>query len=406
MVERREGTRLGYPPEKRLADSPVVLFTNSTIMGGMEEHVLQVGRGLVQRGIRVGVVCSTRAAIQPLRDALAQAGVAVRPLAETGGSPRRVADRFRDLISAFSDYRGGVLHVHSTGYRGADLVVVAARVARLGAVVRTMHLPPVPPIPVSDRVLTPLRDRLLDRIICVSEQTRAEHVRLLGRDPRKCVVIHNGVDLSQFAPVSASEGARVLQDLGLDPATPLVGTVSRLGEHRKGIAHFVEMAARVAASQPTARFLIVGDGSLRSDLERQASTLGVGDKVVFLGERKDVARLLAAMRVFVNPSLWEAGPYTVLEAAAMLVPVVSTPVGLVPEVIRQDGCEGRMVPIGDSAALTRAVLELLSDEPAARKMAERARARVVEMFSVDRMVDRLVEVYRDVLTVRWTTGRR
>jgi glycosyltransferase involved in cell wall biosynthesis len=102
------------------------------------------------------------------------------------------------------------------------------------------------------------------------------------------------------------------------------------------------------------------------------------------------------MRVFVNPSLWEAGPYTVLEAAAMRVPIVSTPVGFVPEVIQTDGCEGRLVPLEDSAALTRAVLDVLSDPAGALRMAEMAYARVTVEFSVDQMVDRLVQVYRDV----------
>ena len=100
------------------------------------------------------------------------------------------------------------------------------------------------------------------------------------------------------------------------------------------------------------------------------------------------------MRVFVNPSWWEAGPYTVLEAAAMCVPVVSTPVGLVPEVIQTDRREGRLVPIGDATALASAVADVLADQAAAERMAVRARERVMARFSVEHMVDRLIETYR------------
>jgi glycosyltransferase involved in cell wall biosynthesis len=376
-------------------DRPVVLFTNSTIMGGMEEHVLQVGRGLVQRGIRVGIICSTRPAIQPLRDALREAGAEVHALPESGGSVSGVWQRFSDLVRTFRAYPGCVLHVHSTGYRGADLVILTARFAGSTAVVRTMHLPPVPPIPPIERILTPLRDRLLARIICVAEQNRIEHVQLLNRDPRRCIVVHNGIDLQQFASVDSTIGL-VLRELGLDSTSPVIGTVSRLGELRKGMAYFVEMAAGVAAAVPSARFLVVGEGELRPHLEQQAANLGISDKIIFTGGRQDVPRLLAAMRVFVNPSLWEAGPYTVLEAAAMRVPIVSTPVGFVPEVIQTDGCEGRLVPLEDSAALTRAVLDVLSDPAGALRMVEMAYARVTVEFSVDQMVDRLVQVYRDV----------
>lgn len=381
-------------PNGPLVHSPVVLFTNSTIMGGMEEHVLQVGRGLAERGIRVGVICSTRPAIQPLRDALQAAHVEVRALAESGGSPASIVHRFTDLVKTFRLYPRCVLHLHSTGYRGGDLVVLAARTAGARAVVRTMHLPPVAPVPVVDRLLTPIRDRLLARVICVAEQNRVDHVRLLGRDPQRCMVIHNGIDLERFAAVYPSQV--VLESLGLEADTPLVGTVSRLGEIRKGIAYFIEMAAGVARVVPRARFLVVGEGELRPQLERQAADLGIGDKVIFTGERQDIPHLLAAMRVFVNPSLWEAGPYTVLEAAAARVPIVSTPVGFVPEVIQQDGCQGRLVPLGDSAALTRAVLDVLSEPSTARRAADLAYARVFEEFSVERMIDRLIEVYRNV----------
>jgi glycosyltransferase involved in cell wall biosynthesis len=366
--------------------SPIVLFTNSTIMGGMEEHVLQLGAGLVQRGLRVGVICSTRPAIEPLRDALRDAGVEVHALAERGGSPVGVWQRFGSLVRILRDYQGCVLHVHSTGYRGADLVVLAGRVAGVQASIRTMHLPPVPPIPLTDRILTPVRDRLLARIICVAEQNRTEHIHQLGRDPKRCSVVHNGIDFQRFAAV----------DRSTKPSSPVVGTVSRLAEFRKGISYFLAMAALVAKVRPDVRFLVVGDGELLPDLQEQARKFGIADAVVFTGERRDVPSLLATMRVFVNPSLWEAGPYTVLEAAAMRVPIVSTPVGFVPEIIRSDGCEGRLVPPADPVALARAVLETLSDDSGAQRMADRAYARIAVEFSMDRMVDRLAELYDEV----------
>jgi glycosyltransferase involved in cell wall biosynthesis len=151
----------------------------------------------------------------------------------------------------------------------------------------------------------------------------------------------------------------------------------------------------VAQAHPTARFLIVGDGPLRPALEREAEELGIGDQVVFTGERQDIPRLLAAMRVFVMPSLWEGGPYTVLEAMAMAKPVVATPVGLVPDAV-EDHSTGLLAPIADSAALARGVLELLGDELLAARLAQRGRERVVARFSLEAMIDGVVEVYREV----------
>src|SRR4051812_34557233 len=102
---------------------PVVLFTNSMLMGGMEEHVLQLGRTLVQRGARVGVICSLHEEIRPLREALVAAGVTVHAIPESGGSPSGVGRRLAELMRTLGEYRGGVLHLHFTGFRGGDLVV-------------------------------------------------------------------------------------------------------------------------------------------------------------------------------------------------------------------------------------------------------------------------------------------
>jgi glycosyltransferase involved in cell wall biosynthesis len=183
--------------------------------------------------------------------------------------------------------------------------------------------------------------------------------------------------------------------MGSTTTRSIVGTVSRLGEHRKGIHHFLDMAVNVAAIHPTARILVVGDGPLRSELEQQARRVGIESSVVFTGKRRYVSRLLTAMQVFVIPSLSEGGPYTVLEEMAMMKPVVATPVGLVPDVV-EHRATGLLVPLADSAALTGAVLELLADAELAGQLAERGREAVVERFSLDAMIAGVTAVYREV----------
>jgi glycosyltransferase involved in cell wall biosynthesis len=259
--------------------------------------------------------------------------------------------------------------------------------------VRTEHLPPVLPITALDRARVQLRDRALAKIICVSEQTRQLHLERLGRDANRCTVVPNCVDLDRFSPILREYGVHA--EFGFEPTAPIVGTVSRLGEQRKGIHHFLDMAADVAAVNPRARFLVVGDGALRPELEQQARRLGIESAVVFTGDRRDIPRLLAAMRIFVMPSLYEGGPYTVLEAMAMVKPVVATPVGLVPDVV-DHRTTGLLVPIADSAAMTKAVLELLADADLARRLAERGRQAVVERFSLDAMIAGVTAIYHEV----------
>jgi glycosyltransferase involved in cell wall biosynthesis len=368
---------------------PVVLFTNSMLMGGMEEHVLQLGRTLVQRGVRVGAICSLHEEIEPLRAALTAAGVTVHAVAESGRSIGGVARRTGDLVRTLSLYKGGVLHLHFTGFRGGDLVVGAARLAGIPTIVRSVHLPPVPPLGVLDRLLIRPRDALLTRVISVSEPTRQEHLKLLGRDPEKLTVVHNGIDLEKFSP--RISGAGVHEEFGLSAETPIVGTVSRLGEVRKGVNYFVDMVAKVAPEWPSAKFVIVGDGSLRDDLERQAAALGIADRIIFTGERKDIPRLLAAMRVFVIPSLYEACQYSLLEAMAMGKAVVATPAGVAPVVV-DDHHTGLLVPLADSPAMAKAVLEY-RDTALVERLGAAAYRLMASQFSVDAMVDNIQRVY-------------
>jgi glycosyltransferase involved in cell wall biosynthesis len=375
------------------APFPVVLFTNSMVMGGMEEHILQLSRGLRARGFPVAVICSRHDAIRPLRDALLAAGVQVHALTSGRASLLGALPRTLSLARIFRRYRRGILHLHFTGHQGGDIATFAAVLSGMRAVVRTAHMPPVAPVTARTRRLVGIRDRWLSRLICVSNATLRAHLELLDRDPRKCVVVRNGVDLERFNPGVVPVDVRA--EFGIDPAAPLVGTVSRLGEHRKGIHVFVAAAAVVAAWCPPARFLIVGEGPLRAELEAQAGSLGIGRNLVFAGQRDDIPGLLAAMSVFVVPSLYESGPYTLLEAMATGRPVVSTPTGLVTEAV-DDGVSGRLVPIGDSDALARAIIEVLDDPARATAMAARGREAVADRFSVESMIDGIVRVYRDV----------
>jgi glycosyltransferase involved in cell wall biosynthesis len=362
-------------------------------MGGMEEHILVLARGLVKRDVEVAVICSDHDAIEPLRRALGEAGARVHEVPGRSQACFGAARRLLNLTQPIRRYRDCILHLHLTGHEGGDLVVAAGRLAGARAIVRTEHLPPMPPVSVSERRHVQLRDRLMDRIICVSDQTRQDHIALLGREARKLVAIANCVDTHRFAPGLIAKATRT--ELGLGADAPVIGTVSRLGEHRKGLNYFLDMAADVSAAWPAATFLIVGDGPLRPELEAQAASLGIAERVLFTGTRGDIPELLAAMDIFVMPSLFEGGPITVLEAMAMGKPVVSTPVGMVPDAIEHD-TSGLLVTAAQSQPITQAVLRLLENPTLADELGRNARGVVTERFSPAAMVDGVVAVYNDV----------
>jgi glycosyltransferase involved in cell wall biosynthesis len=284
--------------------------------------------------------------------------------------------------------------VHSTGFHGGELVMLAGRTARMAAVVRTEHVPPQPPVGARHRLQVRVRDwLLLDKVICVSEGNRREHEDLLGRRSDKLTVVLNGIDADRF---SHEDGGGVREELGLSEGTPLIGVVARLAEERKGISEFLRMAAEIAQSDTRSHFVVVGEGPLRPQLEQEAVALGLSERVAFLGARPDVPRMMAAMTVFVMPSLYEGGPLTLLEAMAMGTPVVSTSVGFAPDVV-EVGTTGYLVPPGDPTALADAVVTLVRDEALAERMGRQARARAEGSFSSEHQVDATIAVYRSVL---------
>src|SRR6185295_10318243 len=154
------------------ATFPIVLFSNSVVMGGMEEHVIQLARGLKARGFPVAVMCSGHDGIREMRDALTESGVDVHLLATQRATPFTAVTRVIALSRVLRRYQGGLHHLHFTGHTGGDLATLAARLAGMRAVVRSVHLPPLARARWRDRVVVRLRDRKLSKMICVSEQTR------------------------------------------------------------------------------------------------------------------------------------------------------------------------------------------------------------------------------------------
>ena len=163
----------------------------------------------------------------------------------------------------------------------------------------------------------------------------------------------------------------------------------------KGHDLFLRAARRILDEAPGTRFVIVGDGPLRMDLERTARELGVAEACVFTGARRDVYDLVGAMDVFVLSSLHEGAPMALLEAMALGTPVVATAVGGVPEILTQ-GTTGLLVEPQDASGLAAGGLELLRNPEWARGMAERARRVAADKFSHGRCGAALVGTYQAV----------
>jgi glycosyltransferase involved in cell wall biosynthesis len=373
-------------------DVPIVLYSDAADLGGTTGYTVQLARGIRARGYTVAAIVPRGERLAPMRAQLAAADVTVHASEDLDTSPRGRIRRVKRLAGVVRQYRRCVLALMMGYHTFGGPATLAGRLGGARAIVRADLQPPMPPITLLERTGVTLKDLMTDGVVVGALENVDAFVSLLGRRRQMIRVIHTGIPLGQWQPDHGRTTTRMA--LGYTDDELVIGTTSRLSEERKGIAQFIDMAAQVAAEHPRARFLIVGDGSLRPQLEAQAMRLQVADKVIVTGWRSDVPQLVAAMDVFVMPSLFEGGPTSVLEAMAMRKPVVATSVGMVPEVV-EDGRSGLIVPPGNAKALAAAVGQLLANDDGRLQMAEAARAQALQDFSIERMIDRYLTAFAE-----------
>jgi glycosyltransferase involved in cell wall biosynthesis len=327
--------------------------------GAVEEYVSAVVRGLRERGQEVALLYPDDPVLAPFGEL--DARLETFDL-DARGLTRRLARHLRALQPTI---------VHATDVFPQALV--AARLARARRLYVTHHTPELP-----------RRDNLAGsawqhvgwamrpEVIYTSETDRRNDRRML-----RAHVVPLGIDLARFRDGSPALDGRI------------VGNIARLAE-QKGQRDLIAAAPHVLERHRDVRFVVAGDGELREELERLAEPLG--DRFTFLGARDDVPDLLASFDVFAFPSRFEGLCLAVLEAQAAGVPVVATPVGGIRETV-VDGETGWLVPPRDVEALAERISWCLDNADDARRAAAEAQRRVLERFSVERMVAETLALY-------------
>jgi len=359
--------------------------------GGAQRLMLRVCRDLDPAGFRPRIVCLRRRGV--LADAASGAGIPVHAL----GRLRRPFDLGAVPVLArwLRDARADVLHV-SLYSRAAPYARLAARLAGVPLTVAHEHcraVEPGRPRRWADRLLAPGTC-----FVAVSEADRSHLVRA-GVSPAAVHVIHPGIDVDRFAPRGADPARRLAARaaLGLDRDRPTVLVPARLHPMKRHVdllAALPDLAARV----PDVLVLCAGGGPLERALTALAASAGLAGHVRFLGSRDDMPDLLSAADAVALPSRAEGMPAALVEAMVAGRCVVATAVGGVPEIVA-DGATGRLVPPSDTAALARALAEVLADPAAREAMAARAGAWATGRFGMARATREMERIYR-------TAGRR
>ncbi len=289
-----------------------------------------------------------------------------------------------------------IVHTHSSkaGFIGR----VAAWLAHTPVILHTIHGFPFHPY------MSPLRrwvyiflEKLAagctDQLITVSELLKEEAIELKIAPADKITTIYSGIDLSQFE-VSVDVAEKRLE-FGLDPLFPVVGTVGRLSE-QKAPQDFIRAAFEVLQQVPQVQFLMVGDGPLRQKVEK---LIGRDSRIKILGYRQDVPQILQTFDIFVLSSWWEGLGRALTEAMIVGLPVVATKVNGVPELV-VDGETGLLAPPQCPHLLAEKIVSLLQDPDTAKQLGKNARRKVVSSFSADLMIERISNLYQELLEAK------
>jgi L-malate glycosyltransferase len=343
----------------------------------VELACLRPGGGLAAEAVRHGMPVDTYH-IGPFHSA--------RTLALQARFARDIVRRRIDVVHAYNFY-GNVFAVPPARVAGAPVVLASIR--DCGVYLSPMQLR-------VQRLVCRAATRVVVNAAAVRDWLVAD-----GYDPNRIVIIPNGVDLDHFrTPVDA---AAVRRGLGLEADVPLITAVSRV-TRLKGLERFIEAAAQLASRYPQAHFVVAGepapgDDAYLASLVDLAARLGIGDRVIFAGLRRDVPELLGASTVVVMPSLNEALPNVLLESMAAGAPTVATRVGGTAEAM-VDGRAGLLVPPDDAAALAGAIERLLDQPAMAAAFGRAARRTIEERFSLQTMVGATEQLYEDLLRQR------
>jgi len=292
--------------------------------------------------------------------------------------------------------RFDVVHTHTS--KGGMLGRAAARLARVPVVLHTVHGFAFHES--SSRASTAFyatleraAARLSDRVITVSDYHRLWALRLHIASPRRIVTIHNGISRSRL--IASRTRADLRRELGLDDDDIVIVSIGRLAE-QKGLETLVHAMPDVVRRDGRVRFVLVGEGPIRTELEAQVRVAGLASVVRFLGFRTDIGDILNASDLVAAPSLWEGLSISVLEAMAMGKPIITTDIGSNLELV-DDGVSGLLVPPGEAGPLGEAILRVVADPAMAARFGEAAKDRFERGFTEQVMKDSLWNLYDQLL---------
>lgn len=369
-----------------MASLRFIFLTTGLAYGGAETQSVNLATRLKKRGWDVRVVSMLPP--QAFTEELAAAGIPLATLNMRRGvpDPRAV---FK-LVKILRQWRPDIVHSHMVH---ANLLARIARVFyKVPVVISTAHN-----INEGGRlreVAYRLTDFLADLTTNVSRAAVSRYIQVGAAPKGKIIFMPNGIDTSRF---QFKHGARLQLRDKLELRDKFTWLAVGRFEEAKDYPSLLRAFKRAAEVRNDAVLLIAGQGTLFEEIKGIAYSLDLAKKIRFLGVRRDIPELMSAADAYVMSSAWEGLPMVLLEAASCELPIVATDVGGNGEIVLQD-INGYIVPPRDPEAIASAMLKMMSLSEEERKAMGRAgRAHIEANYSLDHVVDRWEELYRDLL---------
>jgi len=355
--------------------------TEKTWRGG-EQQAFNLLNGLKKKNISSHLVCQPDS---PMAEKSEEAGIDTFPIAMHGEVDPFACFRIKTLIKR---YKYSIIHSHTShAHTLAFFASFGTKANRL----------------VSRRVdfsiyrhsflkLSGIKYRYMsDFYVAISR--RIKEVMVVDGIPKERIfVVHSGIHPKRF---EHSTKKHLIAEFNIKSNEHAVINVAHLAGH-KGQKYLVRAIPDVLAKLPSARFFIVGGGELMEELKALSTSLGLGEKLILTGFRRDVGAFYHLADLFVMSSVQEGLGTAVLDALALGKPVVATKSGGIPEII-QNGETGLLVPSEDTEALSNAIVQMLTDNELANRVARKGQALVNKKFTVSAMVDKNIDVYYQIL---------
>jgi len=313
---------------------------------------------------------------------------------------------FRKILKYYEIFKRiapDILHVNQPAPDRCHHSIIAGRLASIKRIVSTCHLPSVvfkrsllgmvAGKSIYDQIIYKIVFNILDKIIVVSESGIDDLLNSYNVSGNKGICVHNGVDYERFCSVSDSASKCVRNSLNIPNDHLLLSTVGRL-HSQKGFSALLKAFGEVYRRHSKVNLLIVGEGELRQELGKLAAELGIEKVTHLVGQRADIPEILAASDIYINSSLYEGLPFSILEAMASGLPVIASAVDGNNEVLKNGN--GILVPPGNHEKMVNEIIFLVDNEEYRKKLGNTGREYVRNHYSINSMMTTTEKIYLNV----------